>query len=168
MIRSDPKPQDDAALQKEADDQLDVVRLLGLNILSTALETLGTRVLDVPPLLSFCRRTLCQTIISASQAENLFVVSFVMRLVCWLCSTMREHLKMQIEIMIREVLLRIISDRTASDEAPYKAHLNLDHKRQNAFETPKFDTNSDSRHAKSCSRQWLSSRHTLPSFQSSM
>jgi len=117
VIRTMPKPQDDAALQKEADDQMDVVRLIGLNILSAALETIGTRVLGIPPLLRFSRRTLCQTIISASQAENLFVISFVMRLLCWLCSTMRGHLKMQIEIMIREVLMRIIADRTASQDA---------------------------------------------------
>jgi len=44
VIRTVPATSDgqDAALQKEAEEQTDVVRLIGLNILSAALETLGT------------------------------------------------------------------------------------------------------------------------------
>lgn len=84
-----------------------MARIIGLNLLSTALETLGTRLLHLTPLLGFARGQLCQTILWASRSQNLFVLSFVMRLVLWLHTTMRVHLKMQLELLLREVLCHL-------------------------------------------------------------
>ena len=78
------------------------MRLIGLNLLAAALETLGTRILQLESLLFFARTTLCQTILCTSRTQNLFVLSFVTRLLSWLYATMRHQLKMQIELMLRE------------------------------------------------------------------
>jgi len=117
IVQTTAEAAEDAALQKEVEEQTDVIRLIGLNLLSAAVETLAIDIGQLPLIHQFTRRQLCQTVLWASRTQNLFILSFVMRLVTWLYTTLRADLKMQIELLIREVPLRIIHDRSSSPEA---------------------------------------------------
>ena len=99
-----------SAEEKEAD------RVLGLRLIRTVLETAGARIGAYPALVSVIQDRLCKNLLQTSQTKNLFVLTLTLRIVFDLFSTVKQHLKVQLEVFFVSIHLRIADSPTSSFE----------------------------------------------------
>lgn len=80
---------------------------LGLRLLNIALEAGGTAFSAATPLVTVIQDSVCKHLLRASQAADLLVLSLTLRAVFNLFYTVREHLKVQLEVFFSSMHLRL-------------------------------------------------------------
>ena len=94
--------------QQEAD------AILGLRLIRTVLETAGPRLAAYPSLVECVQDRLCKHLLAVSQTRDLFILSLVLRIVFDLFSSVKQHLKVQLEVFFVSIHLRIADSASAS------------------------------------------------------
>jgi len=94
--------------QQEAD------AIFGLRLIRTVLETAGPRLAAYPTLVDCIQDKLCKYLLAASQTRDLFILSLVLRIVFDLFSTVKQHLRVQLEVFFVSIHLRIADSASSS------------------------------------------------------
>ena len=94
--------------QQEAD------AIFGLRLIRTVLETAGPRLAAYPTLVDCIQDKLCKYLLAVSQTRDLFILSLVLRIVFDLFSTVKQHLRVQLEVFFVSIHLRIADSASTS------------------------------------------------------
>ena len=94
--------------QQEAD------AIFGLRLIRTVLETAGPRLAAYPTLVDCIQDKLCKYLLAVSQTRDLFILSLVLRIVFDLFSTVKQHLRVQLEVFFVSIHLRIADSASSS------------------------------------------------------
>ncbi|KAF4315984.1 hypothetical protein JM18_008879 [Phytophthora kernoviae] len=90
--------------------------VLGLRLINVVLETAGTGLGNHPCLVSVLQGDLSKFLLQNSETEELAILSLTLRVVFNLFNSIKDHLKVQLEIFFTSVHMRIIDSRSCSDE----------------------------------------------------
>merc|ERR1712166_228745 len=91
-------------------------RCLGLSLVRVALETGGNRITRTPALVEVIQDDVCKFLLQNSSSTNLWLVSITLRVVFNLFLSVKEHLKIQLEVFFNSIHLRLSNSKTASAE----------------------------------------------------
>jgi len=80
---------------------------LGCMLVRTAFETAGSKIGNFPPLVRVIQDDLCKRVLQNSQIKNLNLLSLNLRIVYDLFNTVKEHLKVQLEVFFTSIHMRI-------------------------------------------------------------
>eukprot|EP00937_MAST-01D_sp_MAST-1D-sp2_P002239 g2239.t1 len=106
MSTIDGSAKDDALLSM--DEKLEQVGL-GLTLINVVLETAGESLTAYPDIVALLQSDLCKFLLQNSQTDSLEVLSLTLRVVFNLFNSMKNHLKVQLEVFFTSVHLRISS-----------------------------------------------------------
>lgn len=90
--------------------------VLGLRLINIVLETAGTGLGNHPCLVSVLQGDLSKYLLQNSETEDLGVLSLTLRVVFNLFNSIKDHLKVQLEVFFTSVHMRIIDSPSCSDE----------------------------------------------------
>ncbi|CCI41144.1 unnamed protein product [Albugo candida] len=90
--------------------------ILGLRLINIVLETAGTALGDHLSLVSVLQGDLSKYLLQNSETDELRVLSLVLRVVFNLFNSIKNHLKIQLEVFFTSVHMRIIDSPSCSDE----------------------------------------------------
>ncbi|KAG7388423.1 G-box binding factor [Phytophthora boehmeriae] len=90
--------------------------VLGLRLINIVLETAGTGLGNHPSLVSVLQGDLSKFLLQNSETEELAILSLTLRVVFNLFNSIKDHLKVQLEIFFTSVHMRIIDSRSCSNE----------------------------------------------------
>ncbi|RLN49010.1 hypothetical protein BBJ28_00015292, partial [Nothophytophthora sp. Chile5] len=90
--------------------------VLGLRLINIVLETAGTGLGNHPCLVSVLQGDLSKFLLQNSETEELAILSLTLRVVFNLFNSIKDHLKVQLEVFFTSVHMRIIDSRSSSDE----------------------------------------------------
>ena len=88
------------------------VRVLGLSLLNTILETGGEMLGSIPQIVDLIQSQLCKYLLQDSQTEELPVLALVLRVIFNLFNSIKSHLKVQLEVFFTSVHLGICESRS--------------------------------------------------------
>lgn len=90
--------------------------VLGLRLINIVLETAGTGLGSHPSLVSVLQGDLSKFLLQNSETDELAILSLTLRVVFNLFNSIKDHLKVQLEVFFTSVHMRIIDSRSASNE----------------------------------------------------
>ncbi|OWZ22496.1 hypothetical protein PHMEG_0002780 [Phytophthora megakarya] len=90
--------------------------VLGLRLINVVLETAGTGLGNHPSLVSVLQGDLSKFLLQNSETEELGILSLTLRVVFNLFNSIKDHLKVQLEVFFTSVHMRIIDSPSCSDE----------------------------------------------------
>lgn len=90
--------------------------VLGLRLINIVLETAGTGLGNHPGLVSVLQGDLSKFLLQNSETDELAILSLTLRVVFNLFNSIKDHLKVQLEVFFTSVHMRIIDSRSCSDE----------------------------------------------------
>ncbi|RHY00639.1 hypothetical protein DYB36_013081, partial [Aphanomyces astaci] len=90
--------------------------IFGLSLINLVLETAGTGLGAHPSLVSVLQGDLSKYLLQNSETSELQVLSLTLRVVFNLFNSIKDHLKVQLEIFFTSVHMRIMDSPTCSDE----------------------------------------------------
>ncbi|KAE8898782.1 hypothetical protein PF005_g23188 [Phytophthora fragariae] len=90
--------------------------VLGLRLINVVLETAGTGLGNHPGLVSVLQGDLSKFLLQNSETEELGILSLTLRVVFNLFNSIKDHLKVQLEVFFTSVHMRIIDSPSCSDE----------------------------------------------------
>ncbi|GMF50004.1 unnamed protein product [Phytophthora fragariaefolia] len=90
--------------------------VLGLRLINVVLETAGTGLGNHPCLVSVLQGDLSKFLLQNSETEELGILSLTLRVVFNLFNSIKDHLKVQLEVFFTSVHMRIIDSPSCSDE----------------------------------------------------
>lgn len=90
--------------------------VLGLRLINIVLETAGTGLGNHPCLVSVLQGDLSKFLLQNSETDDLGVLSLTLRVVFNLFNSIKDHLKVQLEVFFTSVHMRIIDSPSCSDE----------------------------------------------------
>ncbi|CAI5700643.1 unnamed protein product [Peronospora effusa] len=88
----------------------------GLRLINVVLETAGTGLGNHPCLVSVLQGDLSKFLLQNSETEELGILSLTLRVVFNLFNSIKDHLKVQLEVFFTSVHMRIIDSPSCSDE----------------------------------------------------
>jgi golgi-specific brefeldin A-resistance guanine nucleotide exchange factor 1 len=88
------------------------VRVLGLSLLNTVLETGGEMLGSIPEVVDLIQSEICKYLLQDSQTEELPVLALVLRVIFNLFNSIKSHLKVQLEVFFTSVHLGICESRS--------------------------------------------------------
>ena len=83
--------------------------MLGLTLINVVLETAGETLTSHSQIVALLQSDLCKFLLQNSQTDSLEVLSLTLRVVFNLFNSMKNHLKVQLEVFFTSVHLRIAS-----------------------------------------------------------
>ena len=92
--------------------QEEEVRVLGLSLLNTILETGGEMLGSIPEIVGLIQSELCKYLLQDSQTEELPVLALVLRVIFNLFNSIKSYLKVQLEVFFTSVHLGICESRS--------------------------------------------------------
>lgn len=92
------------------------VRLAALEWINIALETGGTDLSVIPPIVTVCQAELARFLIASSRSSDLSVLALALRVIFNLFMVMKGHLKVQLEVFFVSVHLYLADSRSAMYE----------------------------------------------------
>ena len=92
--------------------QEEEVRVLGLSLLNTILETGGEMLGSIPEIVDLIQSELCKYLLQDSQTEELPVLALVLRVIFNLFNSIKSYLKVQLEVFFTSVHLGICESRS--------------------------------------------------------
>lgn len=90
--------------------------VLGLRLINIVLETAGTGLGNHLGLVSVLQGDLSKFLLQNSETDELAILSLTLRVVFNLFNSIKDHLKVQLEVFFTSVHMRIIDSRSCSDE----------------------------------------------------
>ncbi|ETL88746.1 hypothetical protein L917_12205 [Phytophthora nicotianae] len=90
--------------------------VLGLRLINVVLETAGTGLGNHPCLVSVLQGDLSKFLLQNSETEELGILSLTLRVVFNLFNSIKDHLKVQLEVFFTSVHMRIIDSPSCSNE----------------------------------------------------
>ncbi|CAM9542942.1 unnamed protein product [Chrysoparadoxa australica] len=90
--------------------------VLGLSLINIALEAGGTGLGHHPGLLPVMQGDLCKHLLHNSQTSDLTILSLTLRVVFNLFNSIKDHLKVQLEVFLTSVHLRILDGKSHTPE----------------------------------------------------
>lgn len=103
-------------IDPQAPSHTDVMRLLGLNLLTAACETAGPQLARFPSLRAQIQDTGCKHLFQLARSESFAIVSYSTRAICLILQVMREELKLQYELLITFLMDRLAPTFPLSQE----------------------------------------------------
>lgn len=103
-----------------------------LFLVNIALEAGGPALSSMPSLVETLRNDLCRHLLRASQAENLTILSLALRVVFNLFMSIKEHMKVQLEVFLTSVHLRLLNKPSG---AVFTTHHTISPKEELALES---------------------------------
>ena len=100
-------------------------RILGLSLINIVLEMGGEALAMVQPLVELMQADLCKFLLQNSQTNDLTILSLTLRVVYNLFNSIKMHLKVQLEVFLTSVHLRI-ADTTNMHALPEQKELALE------------------------------------------
>lgn len=94
----------------------EATRVLGLRLINIVLETAGTGLGHHLGLVSVLQGDLSKFLLQNSETDELAILSLTLRVVFNLFNSIKDHLKVQLEVFFTSVHMRIIDSRSCSDE----------------------------------------------------
>jgi hypothetical protein len=91
-------------------------RVLGLRLVRVVLETAGRWLNHFPPLVQIVQNDLCKHILQSALAQDLTVLSLTLRIVFDLFNFAKKHLKVQLEVFLKSIHLRLGESDSAAPE----------------------------------------------------
>lgn len=91
-------------------------RILGLSLINIVLETGGPGLGAHPTLVSVMQADLSKYLLQNSESNDLSILSVTLRVVFNLFNSIKDHLKVQLEVFFTSVHMRIIDSPSCSDE----------------------------------------------------
>eukprot|EP00742_Colponemidia_sp_Colp-10_P009616 GILJ01010503.1.p1 GENE.GILJ01010503.1~~GILJ01010503.1.p1 ORF type:complete len:1514 (+),score=239.29 GILJ01010503.1:28-4569(+) len=91
-------------------------RVLGLSVINVALETGGESIGKFPQLVSVIQDDICKSLLQNSRTDNLIILASTLRVVFNLFKTIKQHLKVQLEVFFNSIHLRIAESASSSFE----------------------------------------------------
>lgn len=82
----------------------DSMRLLGLNLLTAAMETVGSQLARFPSLREQIQDKGCKFLLQLSRSESFAISSYSIRCICNLFDCMKEELKLQYELLLTTIM----------------------------------------------------------------
>jgi hypothetical protein len=80
----------------------------GLQLINVALEAGGTALSSIAPLVDVLRNDICRHLLKATQSEDLGIFSLSLRVVFNLFMSIKDHMKVQLEVFLSSVHLRLL------------------------------------------------------------
>lgn len=90
--------------------------VLGLRLINIVLETAGTGLGHHPRLVSVLQGDLSKFLLQNSETDELAILSLTLRVVFNLFNSIKDHLKVQLEVFFTSVHMRIIDSRSCAHE----------------------------------------------------
>ncbi|TYZ68326.1 hypothetical protein PybrP1_007605 [[Pythium] brassicae (nom. inval.)] len=90
--------------------------VLGLRLINIVLETAGTGLGHHPRLVSVLQGDLSKFLLQNSETDELAILSLTLRVVFNLFNSIKDHLKVQLEVFFTSVHMRIIDSRSCASE----------------------------------------------------
>lgn len=87
--------------------------VLSLSLINIALEAGGGQLVANPALVEVMQSDLCKNLLQSSQTEDLTILSLTLRVVFNLFNSIKEHLKVQLEVFLTSIHLRILEGAAA-------------------------------------------------------
>lgn len=105
-----------SGLSDMADSQKQPVEMVkfSLVLINIALETGGPALGVVQPLVDILSNEVCRNLLRASQSDDLAIISLSLRVVYNLFMSIKNHMKVQLEVFLISVHLRLINSSSAS------------------------------------------------------
>lgn len=91
-------------------------KVLGLRLIRTVFETTGKHLGYCAPLVEVVQNELCKFILQNSQTKDIYILSLVLRIVFDMFATVKQHLKVQLEVFFASIHMRIGESPTAPYE----------------------------------------------------
>jgi len=91
-------------------------KVLGLRLIRTVFETTGKHLGYCAPLVEVVQNELCKFILQNSQTKDIYILSLVLRIVFDMFATVKQHLRVQLEVFFASVHMRIGESPTAPYE----------------------------------------------------
>jgi brefeldin A-resistance guanine nucleotide exchange factor 1 len=82
-------------------------KILGLRLIRTVFETAGKRLGFFPPLVEVIQNELCKNLLQSSQTRDIYVLSLVLRIIFDIFTSVKQHLKIQLEVFFSVIHLRV-------------------------------------------------------------
>ena len=92
--------------------------MLALSLINIALEAGGEALGASPPLVNTLQGELCKHLLHNSQTDEPTILSLTLRVVFNLFSSIKDHLKVQLEVFLTSVHLRIVDGGSAAKGGP--------------------------------------------------
>lgn len=99
-----------------SDGNTETMRHLGLRLVNTILETKGSAFVYHPFLLAIVKDNLCKYLLQNLTSDNLPILALTLRVFFNLFTTLKMHLKLQMEVFFNNLLICIMENKTASFE----------------------------------------------------
>ncbi|CAN0537382.1 unnamed protein product, partial [Ectocarpus sp. 8 AP-2014] len=90
--------------------------VLSLSLINIALEAGGADLGRIPSLVRVMRGDLCKHLLQNSQTDDLDVLSLTLRVVFNLFNSIKDHLKVQLEVFLTSVHLRVLDGSSYGPE----------------------------------------------------
>lgn len=103
-------------LDPQSPTHTDSMRLLGLNLLTAALETSGAQISRFPSLKAQLQDTGCKYLLQLARSESFAIANYAIRGVCTLFEAMASDLKLQYELLLTFLLERLAPTFPLSQE----------------------------------------------------
>jgi hypothetical protein len=88
-----------------------------LSLVNVALEAGGLSIGSVPVLVEMLGNDICRNLLRASQSDDLAILSLALRVVFNLFVSIKDHMKVQLEVFLTSVHLRLINGSSGSGSA---------------------------------------------------
>lgn len=90
---------------------------LSLSLVNTALEAGGRHIASIPKLVDILCGDVCRHVLAASQADDMTVFALSLRVVFNLFVSIKDHMKVQLEVFLTSVHMRLIQSSTAASNS---------------------------------------------------
>jgi brefeldin A-resistance guanine nucleotide exchange factor 1 len=87
-----------------------------LKLVNIALEAGGTALSKLDPVVAFLKGEMCRNLLKTSHSSDLEILSLSLRVVFNLFSSIKDHMKIQLEVFLASVHLRLLHSSTAPAE----------------------------------------------------
>eukprot|EP01083_Nonionella_stella_P042528 114846_1 len=94
----------------------DGIQEFGLRLINTALESCGSHLGDHPKLMEVVQDELCKQLLHCSQTKHLKILSLTLRIVFDLFNTVKQHLKVQLEVFFTSIHLGLAEGESATQD----------------------------------------------------
>jgi len=109
-------------LQKQTVNEVN----FALSLINIALEAGGPALGSMKPLVDMLRGDICRHLLRATQSEDLAVFSLALRVVFNLFMSIKDHMKIQLEVFLTSVHLRLLMKNQVMSISPAKEELALE------------------------------------------
>ena len=109
-------------LQKQSINEVN----FALSLINIALEAGGPALGSMKPLVDMLRGDICRHLLRATQSEDLAIFSLALRVVFNLFMSIKDHMKIQLEVFLTSVHLRLLMKNQVMSISPAKEELALE------------------------------------------